>query len=94
MTEGISTQNDALWIREIVTSDAQAAAELSGEFGYPLAAELMEQRIKGLAFTRCFHSSRLQVHTRSVGSNGHCRELRAGTAGTSGADCACKQDNS
>jgi (aminoalkyl)phosphonate N-acetyltransferase len=37
-----------LTIREIMRSDAEAAAQLSGEFGYPASKETMERRIKAL----------------------------------------------
>jgi GNAT superfamily N-acetyltransferase len=36
-------------IREILPSDAEAAARLSGELGYPASAEVIEQRINQLA---------------------------------------------
>lgn len=36
-------------IRKIALSDAEAAAQLSGEFGYPLSTEVMETRIRNLA---------------------------------------------
>jgi GNAT superfamily N-acetyltransferase len=35
-------------IREIAPSDAAAAAQLSGEFGYPASKETMERRIQAL----------------------------------------------
>ncbi len=38
----------SLIIREILVSDARAAAELSAEFGYPVSLETMERRIAGL----------------------------------------------
>jgi GNAT superfamily N-acetyltransferase len=34
--------------REVTISDAAAAAELSGELGYPVSGEVMAQRIEGL----------------------------------------------
>lgn len=39
----------ALLIREISVRDAAAAAELSGELGYPATVEAMEQRIRNLS---------------------------------------------
>jgi GNAT superfamily N-acetyltransferase len=39
--------NDLL-IREITAGDADAAASLSGELGYPVSAEMMRQRIEFL----------------------------------------------
>lgn len=34
-------------IREITAADAEAAAELSGELGYPVSEETMKERIEG-----------------------------------------------
>jgi GNAT superfamily N-acetyltransferase len=39
----------ALSIREIAISDAEAAARLSGELGYPVSSVVMEERIRRLA---------------------------------------------
>jgi GNAT superfamily N-acetyltransferase len=36
-------------IRPIAVADADAAGRLSAELGYPVAAEIMEERIRGLA---------------------------------------------
>jgi len=38
-----------LQTREITLSDASAAAELSGELGYPVSPEVMQQRIASLS---------------------------------------------
>ncbi|MBV8550829.1 MAG: GNAT family N-acetyltransferase [Acidobacteriaceae bacterium] len=40
---------DVLVIREVSIDDAGAAAQLSGELGYPASTEVMEQRIRDLA---------------------------------------------
>ena len=38
--------DDQIGIREIAITDAGAAARLSGELGYPVSAEIMEDRIR------------------------------------------------
>jgi GNAT superfamily N-acetyltransferase len=47
-----SSKQDAfrdVLIREIIAADAAAAAELSGELGYPVAPDVMKQRIEFLS---------------------------------------------
>ena len=44
--------NPDLLIRPIATADAEAAANLSGELGYPVSTTVMEERIRNLASLR------------------------------------------
>ncbi|MFL6447142.1 MAG: GNAT family N-acetyltransferase [Bryobacteraceae bacterium] len=43
--------NDAITIREISPADADAAAELSGQLGYPVSSDAMKQRIEAAALS-------------------------------------------
>ncbi len=51
----------AIRIREITPEDSEVAAELSGQLGYPVSAEVMRQRIESSLATsnahhlRCVH---------------------------------------
>lgn len=46
--EDRDTSLESLLIREITPSDAEAAAQLSGELGYPVSADAMRERIAGI----------------------------------------------
>ena len=48
-SDSASALSDALLVREISIADAEAAAQLSGELGYPVSAAEMRRRIEAAA---------------------------------------------
>jgi GNAT superfamily N-acetyltransferase len=62
MDESVSGCKPEITIREMLPSDAADAAQLSAELGYPVTAEVMEDRLRQLAdlndhaaFAACLH---------------------------------------
>ncbi|HEX4230085.1 MAG TPA: GNAT family N-acetyltransferase [Bryobacteraceae bacterium] len=49
LTESLPKIEDAIQIREIAATDAEAAAQLCAELGYPVEAEPMRERIDELS---------------------------------------------